>query len=151
LRRICPILLVLAVMVEVGDTCTLAHGYFHQVTLVRGRLVGKDLGVLGFRWLRQSFSVPNATLTLYEYSSARLEDWREIATVRTDDRGDFDFGPIAKGHYFLDIVVKGSDSLGGLFDVEVTDTVKATKNITIDISSIHPDCTGGHEFIETKS
>jgi len=138
-------------MVQLGDACTLAQGYFHQVTSIRGRVVGKDLGVLGFRWLRQSFSVPNATLTLYEYSSARWEERREIAKVRTDDHGNFDFGPIPKGHYFLDIIVKGSDSLGGLFDVEVTDTVKATKNITIDISPIHPDCTGGHEFIETKS
>jgi hypothetical protein len=32
----------------------------------------------------------------------------------------------------------------------VTDAVKATKNITIDVSPIHPDCTGGHEFVETK-
>ena len=69
----------------------------------------------------------------------------------SDRHGDFDFGSIPKGHYFLDIVVKNSDQLGGLFEVEVTEAVKATKNITIDVSPIHPDCKGGQEFIETKA
>jgi hypothetical protein len=40
--------------------------------------------------------------------------------------------------------------MGGRFDVEVTDSVRITKNVTIDVSPIAPDCTGGHEFIETK-
>jgi hypothetical protein len=151
MARICRTLLVLAVAVELCGACSLAPGYFHQVTLIRGRVVGRDLGPLGFRWLRQSFIVRDATLSLYEYRSAGLQDLRQIASVKTDDHGNFDFGPIPKGHYFLNIVVKGSDRLGGLFDVEVTDSVRATKGITIDISPIHPDCTGGHEFLETKS
>jgi hypothetical protein len=50
----------------------------------------------------------------------------------------------------LAISVPNPDPLGGFFEVEVTDAVKATKNITIDVSPIHPDCTGGHEFVETK-
>jgi len=40
--------------------------------------------------------------------------------------------------------------MGGLFDVEVTDAVKETRNITLDVSPIRPDCTGGHDFIESK-
>jgi len=90
-------------------------------------------------------------LTLYEYRTARLEELRKVASVTTDGRGNFDFGSVPKGHYFLDIAVKDSDRLGGLFDVEVTDAVRTTKTITIDVSPIHPDCRGGHEFIETKS
>jgi hypothetical protein len=133
------------------QACSLAPGYFHQVTAIRGRIVGKSLGPLGFRWLRQSFRVRDATLTLYEYRTARFEELRKVASVTTNEDGDFDFGSIPKGHYFLNIIVKDSDRLGGLFDVEVTDVVKATKNITIDVSPILPDCTGGHEFIETKS
>jgi hypothetical protein len=134
-----------------SQACSLAPGYFHQVTLIRGRIVGKSLGPFGFRWLRQAFSVSDATLTLYEYRSARIEELRTVASVKTDGHGNFDFGLIPKGHYFLNIIVKDSDRLGGLFDVEVTDAVKATKSITIDVSPIHPDCTGGQEFIETKS
>ena len=132
------------------QACSLAPGYFHQVTDIRGRVVGKSLGQLGFRWLRQSFSVGNATLTLYEYRSAGFDGTKKVAAVTTDRHGDFDFGSIPTGHYFLNIVVKDSDRLGGLFEVEVTDAVRATKNITIDVSPIHPDCKGGHEFIETK-
>jgi hypothetical protein len=134
-----------------GAACSLAPGYFHQVTAIRGRLVGRNLGPLQFKWLRQSFRVPDATLSLYEYRVARFEDLKKIASVTTDGHGNFDFGTVPKGHYFLDIVVKNSDRLGGLFDVEVTDAVRTTKDITIDVSPIHPDCKGGHEFIETKS
>jgi hypothetical protein len=144
------VLLVLAVLSGLCQACSLAPGYFHQVTVIRGRVVGKSLGPLGFTWLRQSFSVGEATLTLYEYRSARLDELKKIASVSTDSHGDFDFGSIPKGHYFLNIIVRKSDRLGGLFEVEVTDAVKATKNITIDVSPIHPDCKGGHEFIETK-
>jgi len=89
-------------------------------------------------------------LTLYEYRSAGFDELKKVAVVTTDRHGDFDFGSIPKGHYFLNIVVKDSDRLGGLFEVEVTDAVKATQNVVIDISPINPDCKGGHEFIETK-
>jgi hypothetical protein len=105
-----------------------------------------------FRWFRQSFNVSNATLTLYEYHfPLPFEQWKKIAVVTVDRHGSFDFGAIPKGHYFLYIQITASDRMGGLFDVEVTDTVKATKSIIIDVSPINPDCTGGHEFIETKS
>jgi hypothetical protein len=94
--------------------------------------------------------VGEATLTLYEYRSAGFDELKRVAAVTTDRHGDFDFGSIPRGHYFLNIMVKDSDRLGGLFEVEVTDATKATKNVTVDVSPIHPDCKGGHEFIETK-
>jgi hypothetical protein len=104
------------------------------------------------RWLRQRVSVTDATLTLHEYRApVKLEELKKIAAVKTDGKGSFDFGSIPKGHYSLSIQVKDSDRMGGWFDVEVTDEVKATRSITIDVSPINPDCTGGHEFIETKS
>jgi hypothetical protein len=125
-------------------------GYFHQVTAIRGRVVGSSW--LGIRWLLQSVSVTNATLTLYEYRfPAWTKQQKKIAVVESDEHGNFDFGSIPEGHYSLDVEVKGSDRMGGWFDVEVIDTVKATKNITIDISPVSPDCSGGHEFIEAKS
>jgi len=149
--RTIAVFLCIVLISSLDDACSLAVGYFHQVTAIRGRVVGRNLGPLQFRWLRQSFSVSDATLTLYEYRTARLEELRKVASVTTDGRGNFDFGSVPKGHYFLDIAVKDSDRLGGLFDVEVTDAVRTTKTITIDVSPIHPDCRGGHEFIETKS
>ncbi len=133
------------------QACSFAPGYFHQLTAIRGRVVGKDLGWVGFRWLRQTYGVDDATLTLYEYRSpAKVEDLKKVAVIKTDSRGDFDFGETPKGHYYLEIKVRGSDRMGGWFDVEITDSVRTTKNVMIDVSPIAPDCTGGHEFIETK-
>jgi hypothetical protein len=115
-------------------------------------VVGKSLGPFQYRWLRQSFGVAQARLTLYEYRwPAQIGDLNQIATQTADSHGDFDFGQIPKGHYVLTVKVANPDLMGGFFEIEITDTVKATKNIAIDVSPIHPDCTGGHEFIETKS
>ena len=145
--------LYVALASTLAGACSLApiHGYFHQVTAIRGRVVGRSLGPFQFRWLRQSFAVGQARLALYEYHwPAKIEDLQLIATVTVDAHGNFDFGQIPKGHYVLTVKVKNPDLMGGFFEIEVTDTVKATKSITIDVSPIHPDCTGGHEFVETK-
>ena len=151
MRRARIILVVLVTFSSVCGACSWAVGHFHQVTAVRGRIVGKKLGLVGFGWLRQSFSVAGATLTLYEYRSpATIKGLKKIAVIEADSHGDFDFGSIPKGHYSLDISVKDSDRMGGWFDIEVTDAVKATRNVMIDVSPITPDCKGGHEFIETK-
>ena len=154
MRRVTPfrrVVLILAILSALSQACSLAPGYFHQVTAIRGRVVGKSLGLLGFTWLRRSFKVTNATLDLYEYESAPFDQLRKVASVRTDAHGSFDFGTVPKGHYYLNIAVDGSDRLGGLFEVEVTDVVKPTQSVVIDVSPIHPDCAGGHEFIETKA
>jgi hypothetical protein len=145
--------LYVAVASMLAGACSLAplHGYFHQVTALRGRVVGKSLGPFQFRWLRQSFAVGWARLALYEYRwPAKIENLKLIATVTTDARGDFDFGQVPKGHYVLTVKAANTD-LMGFFEIEITDTVRATRSITIDVSPTHPDCTGGHEFIETKS
>ncbi len=133
------------------EACSLATGYFHQVTAIRGRVVGANLGPLQFRWLRQSFDVSDATLTLYEYRSpARIADFKTIGVVKAGSHGNFDFGAVPKGHYSLVVNVKNSDRMGGWFDIEVTDAVKPTGRITVDVSPIAPHCTDGHEFIEKK-
>ncbi|HEV2174042.1 MAG TPA: hypothetical protein VGR71_10760, partial [Nitrospira sp.] len=121
-------------------------------TVIRGRVVGRSLGPFQFRWLRQSFGVDGARLSLYEYRlPAKFEDLKLIGATTADGHGYFDFGPIPQGHYVLKITVDNPDLFGGLFEVEVTNAVRATKSLTIDISPIHPDCKGGHEFIETKA
>ena len=148
-----PIALLIATIPTLGFGCSQLAlvGYFHQVTAIRGRVVGRNLGPVQFRWLRQCFGVSGAKLTLYEYRSlAGIKDLKLIATVKTDPRGDFDFGSIARGHYVLSIETGDSRLMGGSYDVEVIDTVRPTERITIDVSPIRPDCSGGHEFMETK-
>jgi hypothetical protein len=105
-----------------------------------------------FRWLRRSITVGDAQLTWYEYRSSRkIDDLKPVAALQAARHGNFDFGSIPNRHDSLSIKVKDSDRMGGFFDVEVTDAAKNTKRETIDVSPIHPDCTSGQEFIETKS
>jgi len=145
--------LYLALASTLAGACSLTpiNGYFHQVTAVRGRVVGKSLGPFQFRWLRQSFAAEHARLALYEYRlPATIEDLQLIAAVTTDAHGNFDFGQIPNGHYVLTVKAENPSLMGGFFEIEITDKVQATRSITIDMSPIHPDCTGGHEFLETK-
>lgn len=132
----------LLLAVSQGYACEWATGYFHQVTALKGQVVGTTFHGLP-RWLRQSFARKHAKLALYEYRSpgAAWDDGSLIKTVETDDRGSFDFGPLSIGHYTLRI--DGNDS----FDVEVKGLPRVTDSVTIDVSPVHPDCTGGHEFI----
>ncbi len=122
------------------SACTLAPGYFYQVTALRGRVVGVQTHhLLCPRWLRQSFVRKQVKLTLYEYK----RPWDEtllIKTVETNDYGRFDFGSLKSGHYTLRVA-------GDLFDVEIKNMPRQTESVTIDVSPIYPDCTGGHEFV----
>jgi hypothetical protein len=64
-----------------------------------------------------------------------------VKMVETDGDGMFDFGPLQAGHYTL--TIDDEDS----FDVEVKELPQVTESVTIDVSPVYPDCTGGHEFI----
>ncbi len=151
-RSVSAALLLLLLSWMTAAACSWAVGYFHQVTAIRGHVVGKSLGLLQFRWLRQSFSVQNATLTLYEYRwPAKIADLKPIAVTKTDGHGNFEFGKVDIGHYYLRLQAKAPEAMEDLFEVEVTDKVRPTASILMDISPVHPDCTGGHEFIETKT
>ena len=126
--------------------CSLGSGYFYQMTQLKGRVVGKTLGPLQyFRFLRQSFSVPNAQLTLYEFKQREdRQNLNELATVKADRDGQFDFGGVPTGHYTLAV---DSDKYSQWFDVEITPAVKQTESVLIDVSPYFPDCEGGHELI----
>jgi hypothetical protein len=120
--------------------CTLALGYFYQVSALKGRVVGAHNLTYAPRWLRQSFVRKHAKLALYEYR----QPWDEsslVKTVEADNQGDFDFGSLKIGRYTLRL----DDN--DLFAIEVKELPRITASVTIDVSPIHPDCKGGHEFI----
>jgi len=145
-RATCSFFVVLSLLfVAPGHACTWAIGYFHQVTVLKGRLVGVDSH--GFpRWLRQTFARKHAKLDLYRYQWPRTA-WNSsllVNSVETDGHGAFDFGSLEKNHYTLRI---NSGDLSDEFDVEVTNLPRNTDSVLIDISPVLPDCTGGHEFL----
>jgi hypothetical protein len=126
-----------------GDACSLIPGYFHQVTHLKGRVVGKSLGHIQFRWLRRMYKVSGAELEIYEYASPWRKDAKPLARTVANSAGEFEFGTLKEGHYAL--FIKGG-GMQDLFDVEITNKVPVTKLVTIDISPFFPDCKGGHEI-----
>jgi hypothetical protein len=64
----------------------------------------------------------------------------------TGKDGQFDFGMIEPGHYYLEIDDK-EGSLYDWFQVEVKGPPKPKESVTVDISPVQPDCRGGHEFM----
>jgi hypothetical protein len=128
--------------------CSQAVGYFHQVTRLKGKVVGKSLGPVQFRWLRRMYDVSGAELELYDYQGwSWKKDSKPLARTVSNSSGEFEFAALKEGHYTLGI--KGN-ALEAWFDIEITNKVPVTNQITIDISPIAPDCTGGHE-IEVQS
>ena len=135
------ILMALVFQVQLAYPCSWAIGYFHQVTCLRGTVVGMSRGRP--RWFRQRVARGNVNLRLYDYR------WpvrcRSFKSVKTDGSGRFGLGDLPKGHYSL-VVDWPSEHAEG-FDVEITKLPRPTTSVKIDVSPVYPDCTGGHEFI----
>jgi hypothetical protein len=131
-----------------AQPCSWAVGYFHQITVLKGQVVGSNIALFQpVRWLRQSFVRKRAKLTLYQYCwPCALNEMVPVKTVETDNDGKFDFGVLGPGHYTL-VVDEKTWGRSDRFDVEVKDLPRSTESVTIDVSPNFPDCTGGHEFI----
>jgi hypothetical protein len=132
----------LLLAVSQGRACEWAIGYFYQVTALKGRVVGTHSHLYFPRWPRQSFARKHAKLALYEYRWPRAgNNLPLVRAVETDTKGVFDFGSVGTGHYTL--VIDGGSS----FDVELEENSKGrSETLTIDVSPVFPDCTGGHEL-----
>ena len=151
-RRMAIAAMLIASLLSLGVSeihgCSWAVGYFYQVTNLRGTVVGSKFPLLhSFRWFRQSIARPQAKLSLYNYCWP-CDIWKlaAVKTVVADSDGKFDFRTLEPSHYYLRV----DDEKGGLsdwFDVEVKRPSDPKESVTIDISAVSPDCSGGHEFI----
>ena len=138
--------MLLSINAQQAYPCSWAIGYFHQVTCLRGEVVGTSRGWP--RWIRQRISRPNVRLRLYEYRFpvSKRSDMPLVKTVTTDENGRFDFGSVADGHYTLMVDWPADDA--NPFDVEIKQKLpRRTASVKIDATWHYPDCTGGHEFI----
>ncbi len=128
------------------SACSLAWGYFYQVTNLRGTVVGTSVYVFP-RWLRQLIVRRKLTMTLYEYCSpCASKSLVPVKFVLTDGDGHFDFGTLKPGHYTLRVA--GEEWINAdTFDLEVKGLPNPKESVLIDVSPIASDCTGGHEFI----
>jgi hypothetical protein len=139
------ILAVLIFQVQLAYPCSQAIGYFHQITRLRGTVVGTNRGWP--RWVRERVTGGGVNLRLYEYRWP-VRDPSEMPLVKTvtaDNSGQFDFGILQDGHYTL--FVDWPSQYANRFDVEIKKLPRPTSSVKIDVSPIYPDCSGGHEFI----
>ena len=152
-KRFCAIAAILVLAASQAFTCSFPVGYFYQVTALKGRVIGADRSSGFFGWLKSSAPIGHASLDLYEYRWP-IHSQSEapfVKAVEADAKGNFDFGPLYPGHYTL--VIQGNDANDekwrgyDRFDVEVKELPRATESVTVDVSTVHPDCSGGHEFI----
>ncbi|HEY8715037.1 MAG TPA: carboxypeptidase-like regulatory domain-containing protein [Candidatus Acidoferrum sp.] len=127
--------------------CSWAGGYFYQVTVLKGTVVGSYFRLLYFsRWFRQQITRPNVKLTLYRYQGGRDYHLPPIKSVVSDQNGRFDFGSVPIGHYTL-FLGDASQDYGDAFDVEVISSPQPQERLVIDISPVSPDCKGGREIV----
>jgi hypothetical protein len=142
------VIVALAAVIPSAFACTWAQGYFHQVTSLKGTVVGVHDGDLRhpFPRLRKLVTRSDVRLTLYTYPeyASGIRVGHEVRSVGVDQKGYFDFGALAEGHYTLDIKGPG---LNDMYDVQITALPRPTSSVTIDVSPNYPDCTGGHVFI----
>jgi hypothetical protein len=81
-------------------------------TTLRGRVVGRDLLIVQYRWLRRMFPGREASLSLYKLGTPTAPHHDFVRNVFADDAGNFDFGIIEPGDYELVVRLAGSDYQG---------------------------------------
>jgi hypothetical protein len=75
----------------------------------RGQVVGKNLWILQYRWLRRRFKAVGTTLSLVrdlpstEYEGNVVRHGERVGNVVIDNSGRFDFGDLPPGEYDLTV------------------------------------------------
>jgi hypothetical protein len=84
----------------------------------RGQVVGKNLWILQYRWLRRRFKAVGTTLSLVrdlpstEYEGNVVRHGEKVGNVVIDHSGRFDFGDLPPGEYDLTVTYPGEDAVG---------------------------------------
>lgn len=117
-----------------------------HLTQFRGQVVGKNLWILQYRWLRRQFSGVGATLTLVrdlpssDYKGNIVRHGEKVGDVVIDRSGKFECGGLLPGEYDLTVSVPGEDAVGFGF---VIDPSARSSEVLIDASpAYYCNCCG---------
>ena len=116
------------------------HPEEYRISTFKGRVVGKSLWLVQYRWLRRLFTPVDTTLNLqtrhYEDRPGvgRIPTGREIGTRLVGTAGTFDFGALPPDTYSLTVKVLGEDAVGFGF---VIDPLARNSDVLIDASPAH--------------
>ena len=115
----------------------------YEVSHVRGRVVGKSLGLLQFRWLRRRFAGASADLQLltHQVPYRTGAPYGFVRAMAADQSGLFDFGDVPPGEYALSVHLIPNEA-GIMFHFAVNPNMR-TRGILIDASPApYCDCCG---------
>jgi hypothetical protein len=112
----------------------------------RGDVVGRNLWVIQYRWLRRRFKAVGTTLDLVrdlpstEYQGNVVFHAERVGNVVIDKSGRFDFGDLSAGEYGLTVTYPGQDAVGFGF---VIDPSARSNDVLIDASpAYYCNCCG---------
>ena len=112
----------------------------------RGHVVGKNLWIIQYRWLRRRFKAVGTTLSLQRelpstvYEGNVVLRSESVGEVVTDKSGAFDFGNLTPGVYDLTVTLPGEDAAGFGF---VIDPSARSSDVLIDASpAYYCNCCG---------
>jgi len=117
-----------------------------HITRFRGQVVGRNLWILQYRWLRRRFKAVGTTLSLVrdlpstEYKGNIVRHGEKVGAVVIDKSGSFDFGNLPPGEYDLNVSMPGEDVVGFGF---VVDPSARSTTVLIDASpAYYCNCCG---------
>jgi hypothetical protein len=112
----------------------------------RGEVVGKNLSIVQYRWLRRRFKAVGTTLSLVrdltstEYQGTVVRHSDRAVDIVVDKSGSFDFGDLMPGEYNLFVTYPGEAAVGFQF---VIDPAARSTDVLIDASpAYYCNCCG---------
>jgi len=121
---------------------------------LRGQVVGKNLWIVQYRWLRRRFKAIGTTLSLVrELPSTKYEgnvvlNEERVGDTVIDKSGAFDFGNLTPGEYDLTVTFPGEDAVGFGF---VIDPSARSTGVLIDASPAYDcNCCGWNFELKSK-
>lgn len=104
---------------------------------LRGQVVGRNLGIIQYRWLRRRFNAVGTALTVErtlpstEYKGNEIQHSERVWQTIIDRSGRFDSGDLTSGDYLMTVKYPGEDGVGFRF---VIDASAQTSEVLIDAS-----------------
>ena len=95
----------------------------YRISRLRGRVVGRSLGILQYRWLRRRFKAVGTELTVtkaadYYYQGNLIKNEALVGEQTVGGTGTFDFGRLPPGEYSMLVTLPGEDSVGFAFSID---------------------------------
>ena len=96
----------------------------YSISKFRGRVVGKSLGPLQYRWLRRWFNATGTQLSLTKplpdsyYEGNVIKNSALVGEQKIGTTGAFDFGELPSGEYSLTVALPGEDAVGFAFSID---------------------------------